>query len=306
MKAVDHVVKCVILLELVLAGCLASAAPQAQTQPVAPPSLGELARKVRAERAEQHLKNVPLYTNDNLPPGPGEIGELGPGGPGGQQAIVSLAAKQASVEKQQIEKLRYDLAKAQQRLQMHQRELSVLEQQLAQNNIQYYPDPNQALLQEYNRSDINTLTENISEKKQQIADNQQTVDNLQSELQNAQARWGWVTAGQGNNAAPSPPPIMAKQGTEAYWQAKLDRAREQLETTKEQEKLAQDELSLLKIQQIRTLDPNSQAGLAAAVSAKQGEVTSAQQAVQQAQKQLDDVQQAMEHSGAPPDESGKQ
>jgi hypothetical protein len=286
-------VRWAVIFEILLAGCLAFAGDQLDQHAVAEPSLGELAREVTAQRAREHLGNVPLFTNDNLPRSDAGLGVIGSTGSAGQQAARSLAAQQEPAEKRQLEDLRYKLSQAQQKLQIHQRELVVLEAKLSQSSMQYYPNPNETLLQEYSRQDINRLTEKIYEKKQQVADDQQAVDNLQSALQNAEARWGWLAAAQPNNQAPTPPPIAAQRGSPAYWRASLARARQQLTTAKEQEKLARDELSLLRIQQIRTIDPNLQAGFASAISAKQSELTAAQDAVRDAQNNLERIEEKM-------------
>src|SRR5208337_3162545 len=56
------------------------------------------------------------------------------------------------------------MSKLQDRLEIDQRELSVLEQKLGQNQMQYYPDPNKGLLQESGptaMSDIHKLQDQI-------------------------------------------------------------------------------------------------------------------------------------------------
>ena len=296
MRAQNVLIKSTILLEILLASAIALAGPQAEQQAVAEPSLGQLARQVTAERARQHLSNVPLFTNDNLPSSQeGRLGEIGSSGEAGRSQARLLAARQDAVENRKLQKLRYDLSQAQQELETHRRELTVLEEELGQNNIQYYSNPNQTLLEEYSRQDINALTQKIYDKKQQITDDQQTADDLQGELKSLEASWGWLAAGQANNnQPPAPPPIDAKPGSPAYWQAKLAQARDQLAKGKEEAKLAEDELNLLKIQQIRTIDPNLQAGLASAVSAKQQEVSTAEDAVRDAQNNLEHIEANMQ------------
>ena len=292
MKTHPLLIKSVVIFEVLLAGCLALAGSPGPVQSVGGPSLGEVARQAKADRAQEHLSNVPLFTNDNLPEA--GLGVIGSSNPIGRQPASERFAQQQSANKQKLEQLRYDLSQAQQKLEVHQRELEVLEKQLSQNNMQYYPNPNQTMLQEYSRQDINNLTEKTFQKKQQIAEDQQAVDNLQRELKNAEASWGWLGAPRANNnQPPAPPPIAAAPGSPAYWRAELARAQEQLDSAKEREKLAEDELNLLNVQQARTLDPNAQADLASAISAKQEEVTAAQNAVGQAQEKLEDIEKQM-------------
>jgi hypothetical protein len=292
--------KLAIAPSILLAGCLAVARPQTGQQTVANSSLGKLASQARAEQAKERLHNVPLITNDNLSSFLGRIGVIGSSSQLDQQGARERATQEESAEKQKFETLRYELSQAQQRLQLHQRELSVLEKQLSQNKMQYYPNPYESALQQFNREDIDKLIEEIYKKRQQITDDQQTADSLQAAVQSAVSRWDGLGVGK---APPSPPPITAKPGSPAYWWAELARAREQLTTAKEQEKLAENELKLLRIEQVRTLNPDAQAGLASAVPAKEDEVTTAQRAVQRAQQKLEDLQEKMEASGVTPDEN---
>jgi hypothetical protein len=281
--------------EAFLASCVVLAAPQTQNRTVAEPSLGEVARQTRAKEAREHLADVPLFTNDNLPTSE-SLGVVGSSVARGQQAATGRAARESSVERKKLEALQYDLSQAQQRLELHQREFTVLQKELSQNNIQYYPNPNQTLLQEYSREGINRLTDEISRKKQEIAEDQQTVSNLQGELQIAYASFGWLRTGLG---PPTPPPIAAKPGSPAYWRAELARARKQLASAKEQAKVAENELQLLSIQRVRTLNPDIQASLASAISAKAAEISTIQRAVEEAHHRLLDVEQAMKAKGIP-------
>lgn len=290
--------KMAIFLEILVAGCVGLAMPQAPGGEVVQPSLGELARKVRAERKEQRLANVPFFTNDNLPKDQG-LGVIGPSNP---QSVSPLSPpERQQEEKEKLTTLRYKLSQALRRLQIDQREAGVLQKELSQNNMQYYPNPNQTLVQEYNRKDINNLTKELYAKRQQIADDQQAVNDLQSQVESAQSRWGSVNAGQLNRETAPAPPIAAKPGTKAYWRVKLERAQQQLRDAKERESLAGNELRLLQIEQVRTLDPNAQAGLGAEISAKQDEVKAAQQAVEAAESNLEDVKERMKVIGASED-----
>src|SRR5579875_1918266 len=120
------------------------------------PSLADIARALQKQRAKQNLKNVPLYTNDNLPKETGGVGLIGSSNPPSPSASGNENAGSVSKE-QDLAYLRYKLNQAQQQLQMHQREVTVLQQQLSQSSMQYYPNPNQTLFQEYSRQDINRL-----------------------------------------------------------------------------------------------------------------------------------------------------
>jgi hypothetical protein len=90
-----------------------------------------------------------------------------------------------------------------------------------------------------------------------------------------------------------------KLKTRDYWQGAFKAARGDLAKAKEMERLSEDELSLLQIQQVREADPNAKADLTARVQAKQAEVDANKAATDKAQKALDDLEKAFKDSGAP-------
>jgi len=265
---------------------------------IAQPSLGEIAREVKADRAKKKLENVPLYTNDNLPTVSEGVSVIGPPVSSGSSA-PSPQANLAT--RQKMAYLRGKLSQLQQHLEMHQRELSVLQQQLGQGTMQYYPNPYDTLMQEYSRQNVNNLASEVNQKKQQISSDQQEIQSLQDELELDQARYGLLTqapaAGNEKESQTDVPPGL-KPGTPEFWQVRIQAASQQLETAKEGQSLAKNELSLLKLQQLRTLDPNVQSDLAVRISAKQGEVTAAAQSVEKAQEELERLQKEAKASSA--------
>jgi hypothetical protein len=99
-----------------------------------------------------------------------------------------------------------------------------------------------------------------------------------------------TTAGEGSEPA---------QKTKEYWQEKFTAARSELAEAQSAQRLAQDELSLLQIQQARELDPDIQSEVKAKIEAKQTELAGLQTRIDKAQKSLDDLQKEFEASGAP-------
>lgn len=274
---------------------MAVAAPRqgSQNSGVTPPSLGELARETQARHAKQTPSDVPLYTNDNLPTGDG-ISVLGPAAAEGKTQYGALSAKASLANEQRMAYLRGKLADLQQRLQLHEREVDVLNQQLGQSRMQWSPNPNEALRQEYSRQNVNNLAGKIDQKKQQIASDQKQIQSLQDELQRDQSRFGWLSeaspAGAGAASAESQIPPGVKPGSPEYWQDRIQAAKQRLQTAKEEQSLATNELSLLKLQQVRSLDPNTQANLAASIPAKQNEAAAAAAAVEKAEQALEKIQ----------------
>lgn len=293
---------------LVLAGCCTSAfsQPPASTGVdvhiqcregvIVQPSLGQVARELKA--SQKAASAAPLYTNDNLPRNDAGLSVLGPSTLKSSTSEVSAPSGSGSQAIQQIAYLRGELARAQSQLALHQRKLSVLQQQFGQSKMQWYPNPSQTLMQEYSRRNVTGLADKIGQMKQQIAEEQQAVQALQDQLQRAQAQYGWVqSAAQGNLESQIPPGL--KPGTPQYFQAKIKAAQRQLASAKENVTVTQNEISLLKLQQLRSLNPNVQADLAARVTAKQQDLSGAQQSVERAQQEIEELQQKLKDAEAP-------
>jgi hypothetical protein len=171
----------VLLSVLAVAASLAEARAQnSQTQ-----SLGDLARKVREEKAKAGTKPVKVYTNDNIPKN--VVIGVAP------MPVVEAATHQANAGEVHDEAY-YRKAKQEimDRKQLHERQLDVLQQKLGQNNMQYYPDPNKALLQQYTRSDINKLQEDIDKKNAEIAADDKALADLEEQLRREGGEPGWL------------------------------------------------------------------------------------------------------------------
>ena len=132
--------------------------------------LGDLARQLKAQRAKPEGKSK-VFTNDDLAalPPSGEQSAASPAksssttakeAKSGEKPAKETSGNEAGKESAKAptaetgeqthgEKYyRERMSKLQDRLEIDQRELSVLEQKLGQNQMQYYPDPNKGLLQE--------------------------------------------------------------------------------------------------------------------------------------------------------------
>lgn len=162
------------------------------------PSLGEVARQLKAEREKEKREPAPLYTNDNLPfeSSIGIIQTRPSAGPKekGQPADTKTPAESSSGEhgekyfRSRAEKLRAQL-------ELHQRQLAVLQQQLGLAKMQYYPDPQKTLEQESTpafQSDLDKLRSKISDTEKAVADDQKAMDDLQEELRRAGGDPAWI------------------------------------------------------------------------------------------------------------------
>jgi hypothetical protein len=92
-----------------------------------------------------------------------------------------------------------------------------------------------------------------------------------------------------------------KQITRDYWQDRFKAAKQRIADAEELQRLAEDELSLLQIQQARELSPDAKSDLDAQVKAKSAEVESKRAQTAKAQKALEDLEKDFKESGAPED-----
>ncbi len=97
----------------------------------------------------------------------------------------------------------------------------------------------------------------------------------------------------------SKPSEEGQKRDQAYWQARFKAARAQLASAKEHQQLAEDELSLIQIQEVRELDPAAKKDLEDKIAAKSVEVDQARKATAKAQQALDDLQKEFDASGDP-------
>lgn len=153
------------------------------------PSLGDLARKVKADKAKEP-KPAKVFTNDNLPaPKPGEP-QVSSSSPEKSTAEAAPAGGPTQAHDEKYYRKQMSLLQAQ--LDTDQRELAVLQQKLGQNDMQFYSNPQQSLMQQYTRGDINKLTADVDAKKKKIADDQKAIDDLRDQLHQEGGDPGWL------------------------------------------------------------------------------------------------------------------
>ena len=179
------------------AAVFAAPAQQAPSQTSTGDPVADAARKARAEQ-----KNAPkpkkVFTNDDIP------SAAPPPAPAAAEASNKDAARaqgddksaQKSVDpaddpkteaywRKRATKLRAKLAATEQ-------ELDVLQRELSKGELQYYPDPQKALMQQYSRSDINEKTAKVDAKKAEVESLKQQVADLEDAVRKAGGDPGWV------------------------------------------------------------------------------------------------------------------
>lgn len=301
-------VRCVLVAALlILTRGLACASEPAQQPSTQEPSLAEKARELKAQQTQQS-KPAKVYTNDNIPAGSGGISVIGLPAPGDSSAVT----QEGSPGEHGEHYFRKTMSDLQARLDLHQRQLAVLQQELSINQLQYYPDPTKTLHQEYSRSDIHKLQEEIEAKQQEIKSDEEAISNLRTQLRQEGGDPGWLRTAPGqtglakleSGAGETP---KGKPGTREYWQSRFRSARAKLAKAQEIQQLTEDELNLLQIQQAReALNTDVAAELAQKIPAKQAEVDSARAATNKATQELEELQQEFASSGAPEEWSTEQ
>jgi hypothetical protein len=192
-----------------VAFCLAFGVGKAQKPDTTDTSLGNLARQLRAQKSKE-TKPGQVFTNDNLPGRGGEEGNLSiasgisenptekkPEKPAGEAGLEGKGKGEANPtsEAEEVHNEKYyrtRMSELQGKLDLHKRELDVLQQKLNLDQTQFYNDPNKALQQEYTRSDINQINRDIDAKKQQIADDQKAIEDLRDQLRREGGDAGWL------------------------------------------------------------------------------------------------------------------
>ncbi len=162
------------------------------------PSLGEIAREWRQEHANEKKESVPVFTNDNLPARsiPREESSKTPEA---ERAAEPSKGQSKLSQRPVVEKgEKYFRSKAEairSKLEFHQRQLAVLEQQLGLTRTEFYSDPQKTLEEESTpafHSDVNKLRAKIEETQQQIAADQRAMDDLRDELRRKGGDPGWI------------------------------------------------------------------------------------------------------------------
>jgi len=275
-------------------------------EPPSSDSLADLARQAKAQRAKSHEKPK-VYTNEDiqaLPPLPMVTTDAKPGNQAAQETAGNKAEHPspkpgpagAGSQKHGEEYFRDRMGRLEERLELDRRELTVLNQKLGQSQMMYYSDPVRGLLQSSGptaMSDVHGLQDRIAAKQAEIDKDQEAIDDLHEELRRAGGDPGWL-----RNVPPGEPRAQPEGKSGKDWDSRFKLARARLADTEEQLRVSQDELKLLSIQDVQTLNSGIKADLDAKVKDKEDEISQKEEQKDEAQKALDVLQQEFEASGA--------
>lgn len=173
--------------------------PQAQKESVA-----DAARK--AQEAQKTAPKAPVvFTNDNIgaTAASGTVNVVGNASPapkssgssstevtaGGDQAAGASGATSSNDESA----WRSRFSSARSKLQQDQEALGVMQRELQQLRLQYYPnDPQKAMKQSFSNEDLNKKQQAIDKKQKDIQADQQALSSLEDELRKAGGDPAWA------------------------------------------------------------------------------------------------------------------
>ncbi|MHB8754508.1 MAG: hypothetical protein ACYC92_06065 [Candidatus Acidiferrales bacterium] len=157
--------------------------------------LVEAARKNR-EAQKTAPKASTVFTNDNIPTSPGAVSVVGNATPASPEKSSTsggeASGKSNSAGANDEAAWRKKFADARHKLQQDQTELSLMQRESNQLQLQYYPDPTKALMQSVDRSDIIKKAKAMAAKQKQIDADQQAISNLEDALRKAGGDPGWA------------------------------------------------------------------------------------------------------------------
>jgi cell division protein FtsL len=152
-----------------------------------------------ARRAREAKQNAPkprkVYTDDDVSrpkPAAATATSTTPDStaqPGGTSANTPAPADQdAKTEaawRQRFKEQRDKISRA-------EKELDILQRETQKAEIQYYPDPQKAMNEQYTRKDINDKDAKVEAKRKEIADLKQALSDLEDALRKAGGDPGWA------------------------------------------------------------------------------------------------------------------
>lgn len=168
--------------------------PQQQTgDPVA-----DAARRAR-EKQKAEPKPKKVYTDDDIKPrtdsteGAAATGQPAGGAQGTPDNGQGTGAGAGAGSGDDAEKgWRKRFADQRNKIAAAEKELDLLQRESEKAQVQYYSDPQKALMEQNTRKDINDKNAKIDAKKQEIANLKQQVSDMEDELRKSGGDPGWA------------------------------------------------------------------------------------------------------------------
>ncbi len=195
----DTLLRMAALFAFAASAAFVSPAQQSPDQPSTDP-VADAARKARAEK-QAAAKPKKVYTDDDFastknatPPPAVKTDSEGQGAATVPAAADARAAKDASASNDPKSEVywRNRFRTVRDKLDQSEKELDVLQRELNKDQVQYYNDPQKAMMQQYDRKDINDKTAKVDAKKKAIEDLKKQLTDMEDELRKSGGDPGWA------------------------------------------------------------------------------------------------------------------
>ena len=194
----------VIVPALCLAGLSAAAQQQGSSQQQTGDPVADAARKAREMKKKDAAKPKRVYTDDDLKrsaPAPEPAPTSAPANASGAEATKTAQAAGDTTKggdaaktedpnseaawRKRFQAQRDKIAKA-------EKELDILGRELEKAQLEYYPDPQKALREQYDRGDINKKSAKIDAKQRELDQLRQGLNDLEDQLRKSGGDPGWA------------------------------------------------------------------------------------------------------------------
>jgi hypothetical protein len=180
---------------VILSGLSLAALPVLAQQQSGDP-VADAARRSR-EQKKAAPKPKKVYTDDDIKPAAASSEAGAAAGGGGAQATPDNAQGAASAGtgtgKDDAETTwRKRFADQRGKIAAAEKELDILQREAEKAQVQYYNDPQKALMEQNTRKEINDKDAKIEQKKQDIANLKQQLSDMEDELRKSGGDPGWA------------------------------------------------------------------------------------------------------------------
>jgi len=153
-----------------------------------------------ARRSREKQKTAPkpkkVYTDDDVKPAAPSSETGAAAAAGGAQATPAngqgAAASTGTVKDDAETTWRKRFADQHGKIAAAEKELDILQREDNKAQVQYYNDPQKAMMEQNTRKDINEKNAKIDQKKQEIANLKQQLDDMEVELRKSGGDPGWA------------------------------------------------------------------------------------------------------------------
>jgi chromosome segregation ATPase len=182
---------------LAVIGALFALVTYARQDPSQQPAVDPVAEAAKKARAQQKTEPKPkkVYTNDDFASSSKPAPTTNSSAPAEKKegdADQADADKDKKQDAKGEEFWRKSFASTREKLANAEKELDILQRELEKSELQYYPDPQKAMVQQFNRSDINDKRAKIDAKQKEIAALKQQLSDMEDDLRKAGGNPGWA------------------------------------------------------------------------------------------------------------------